>query len=201
MLAPPRQGHFPPEHPSPRSRDPSKKIIEALRNPEQDQGHILGMKLPNKIIEHFTVTEIKDLRLIFRIFDVDESDFLDFQELMILLNLLGFDLPNQEVRKIIRKVEFESHELVSFQTFLFILMDQEKNNFLDQLDEIRSGFKSFVSSDGKITLESLQRSCEDAGLRLRKKDLKEMIKIADTDGNGFVDEDEFISIISKTHLF
>lgn len=54
---------------------------------------------------------------------------------------------------------------------------------------------------GKITLDNLKTACEESGIRFSPKELEEMIREADTNGDGVVDQEEFIEIMKRTNLF
>ena len=47
----------------------------------------------------------------------------------------------------------------------------------------------------------MRKVCREAGVKLSEKEVKEMIEIADLNGDDAVDEDEFIGIMLKTNLF
>ena len=59
----------------------------------------------------------------------------------------------------------------------------------------------FIEKKGTISLDDLQTSCEDAGIRFTEKELEEMIEEADINGDGQVDQSEFIRIMLQTNLF
>lgn len=54
---------------------------------------------------------------------------------------------------------------------------------------------------GKLSIDNLVRACEDANVKLTKKEIDEMLLEADTNGDGFVDTDEFIRVMLQTNLF
>jgi len=59
----------------------------------------------------------------------------------------------------------------------------------------------FAEDQGKITAAAMRKVCREAGVKLSEKEVKEMIEIADLNGDNAVDEDEFIAIMLKTNLF
>ena len=50
------------------------------------------------------------------------------------------------------------------------------------------------NSDGKITIEGLTNAYEEAGDKINKNELEEIIKMADFDWNGFIEYDKFIRV-------
>ena len=60
----------------------------------------------------------------------------------------------------------------------------------------------FVSDgSGHICLEKLRRACTSAGIKFTQRELEEMMEEADVNGDGRVDQSEFIRIMLQTNLF
>merc|ERR1712216_297748 len=54
---------------------------------------------------------------------------------------------------------------------------------------------------GKISFKNLKRVAKELGERMTDEELQEMIDEADRDGDGEVNEEEFLRIMKKTNLF
>ena len=54
---------------------------------------------------------------------------------------------------------------------------------------------------GNISLDKLRRACNHAGIKFTQKELEEMMEEADVNGDGAVDQSEFIRIMLQTNLF
>ena len=50
-------------------------------------------------------------------------------------------------------------------------------------------------------MDNLKLACEEAGIKFTQKELEEMIEEADINGDGRVDQSEFIRIMLQTNLF
>ena len=62
----------------------------------------------------------------------------------------------------------------------------------------------FIFSAGKkgaIALDDLKKACELTGTRFTEEELKDMIEEADINGDGHVDQSEFVRIMLRTNLF
>lgn len=59
----------------------------------------------------------------------------------------------------------------------------------------------FAEEQGKVTAAALRKVCREAGVKFSEKEVKDMIEIADLNGDNAVDEEEFIQIMLKTNLF
>merc|ERR1712066_213277 len=72
----------------------------------------------------------------------------------------------------------------------------------DPKDEILKAFRLFDDDEtGKISFKNLKRVVKELGERMTDEELQEMIDEADRDGDGEVNEEEFLRIMKKTNLF
>ncbi len=63
-------------------------------------------------------------------------------------------------------------------------------------------FRLFIDDgEDKIHLRHLTRVARELGENMSQDELQEMIDEADRDGDGAINEDEFIRIMKKTNLF
>lgn len=88
-----------------------------------------------------------------------------------------------------------------FNCFLDIVIDQQKDA-VDYFDELVFGFKQLdVEKQGQVTFDNLKKVCDEIKFQVPDQELREMINSADVNGDGVVDQQEFISMMKKTHLF
>ena len=72
----------------------------------------------------------------------------------------------------------------------------------DSPDEIRRVFKLFDDDEtGRISFRNLKRVARELGENMTDEELQEMINKADLDGDGEVNEDEFMRIMTYKHSF
>jgi centrin-1 len=72
----------------------------------------------------------------------------------------------------------------------------------DPREEILKAFRLFDDdSTGKVSLKNLKRVARELGETMTDEELQEMIDEADRDGDGEINEEEFIRIMKKTNLF
>lgn len=72
----------------------------------------------------------------------------------------------------------------------------------DSKEEILKAFRLFDEEDkGKITFRDLKRVSQELGENLTNQELQEMIDEADRDGDGEIDQEEFLRIMKKTSLY
>ena len=72
----------------------------------------------------------------------------------------------------------------------------------DSPEEIRRVFKLFDDDEtGKISFRNLKRVARELGENMTDEELQEMINKADIDGDGEVNEEEFLRIMTYKHSF
>jgi Ca2+-binding EF-hand superfamily protein len=161
--------------------------------------------------------EIKEA---FDVFDADGTGTIDISELKVALRALGFEPRKEELKKLVSNIELRNQKgpsttgtvstnttnaaaagssssmALDFNDFLEILTD--KMNERDSPEQITQAFDFFKNKDnGLIGFDELKEIAAELGENMTEEELKEMIKEADKDGDGFVSEDEFIRIIQK----
>ena len=78
------------------------------------------------------------------------------------------------------------------------LLQSEK----DSREEILKAFRLFDDDEsGKISLRNLKRVAKELGETMTDEELAEMIEEADRDGDGEINEEEFLRIMKKTSLY
>lgn len=71
----------------------------------------------------------------------------------------------------------------------------------DSREEILKAFRLFDDDEtGKISFRNLKRVAKELGENMTDEELQEMIDEADRDGDGEINEDEFLRIMKKTSL-
>lgn len=72
----------------------------------------------------------------------------------------------------------------------------------DSNEEILKAFRLFDDDEtGKISFKNLKRVAKELGENLNDEELQEMIEEADLDGDGEVNEEEFLRVMKKTSLY
>ena len=104
-------------------------------------------------------------------------------------------------KKILENLKSQKERPIFYQMVLnFISYHFKDTELLIELSRIF--YKIDRNSDGKITKEDLIIAYEEAGEKINKKDLDEIIKNIDFDRNGFIEYDEFIRVcIPEDRLF
>merc|ERR1712182_92392 len=118
----------------------------------------------------------------------------------VAMRALGFEPKTEEIQKMISDVDDDGSGTIGYPEFLAMMTHKILNK--DPKDEILKAFRLFDDDEtGKISFKNLKRVCKDLGERLTDAEIQEMITEADRDGDGEINEEEFLRIMKKTNLF
>merc|ERR1712094_113002 len=130
--------------------------------------------------------------------DTDGSGSIDAKELKVAMRALGFEPKKEEIAKMISDVDDDGSGTIEFPEFLQMMSQKILNR--DPKDEILKAFRLFDDDEtGKISFKNLKRVAKELGERMTDEELQEMIDEADRDGDGEVNEEEFLRIMKKTN--
>merc|ERR1719379_649261 len=103
-------------------------------------------------------------------------------------------------KKMISDVDDDGSGTIGYPEFLKMMTHKILNR--DPKDEILKAFRLFDDDEtGKISFKNLKRVAKELGERMTDEELQELITEADRDGDGEINEEEFLRIMKKTNLF
>merc|ERR1712162_64159 len=117
-----------------------------------------------------TQDQVEEIKEAFDLFDTDGSGSIDVNELKVAMKALGMDAKSEEARKL---GEDTREDLLK----VFKLFDDDKT--------------------GTVSFKNLKRVCQELGENMTDDELKEMMDWADKDGDGVLNEDEFINAVMR----
>ncbi|XP_058049212.1 uncharacterized protein LOC131203238 isoform X2 [Ahaetulla prasina] len=119
---------------------------------------------------------------------------------MVAMRALGFEPKKEEIKKMIADAGKDGSITINFEDFLAMMTT--KMNEKDSKEEILKAFRLFDDDGtGKISFKNLKRVSKELGENLTDEELQEMIDEADRDGDGEINEEEFLRIMKKTNLY
>merc|ERR1719265_2119619 len=125
---------------------------------------------------------------------MDGSGSIDAKELKVAMRALGFEPKKEEIQKMISDVDNDGSGTIEFNEFLQMMSQKILNR--DPKDEILKAFRLFDDDETVNTsLKNLKRVAKELGERMTDEELQEMIDEADRDGDGEVNEEEFLRIM------
>ncbi|NXY75517.1 CETN1 protein, partial [Glareola pratincola] len=151
----------------------------------------------------FPVTEEqrRELRKAFELFDRDGSGLMDtlsaFSFRQVTVKALGCELRKEEMRRIVSEFSEEGSGKLNFKSFLQVMTQKMAEPCSGK--EIRKAFRVFdCDGTGKISFENLKVVACEVGEDITDEELQEMIDEADVDGDGEVNRQEFLRILTLT---
>ncbi|CAF3259715.1 unnamed protein product [Rotaria socialis] len=141
-----------------------------------------------------------EIREAFDLFDADGTGSIDVKELKVAMRALGFEPKKEEIKKMLADIQKENAGTIDFNDFLQLMSQRMAEK--DSKEEILKAFRLFDDdSTGRISFKNLKRVAKELGENLTEEELQEMIDEADRDGDGEINEQEFLRIMKKTSLY
>merc|ERR1711959_442885 len=138
-----------------------------------------------------TEEQLDEIREAFSLLDSDASGATDVRELKAAMRALGFEVRNEELKKMVTDIDNDGNGTIEFTEFLQMMTG--KMGEKDTREGIEKVFKLFDDDNtNKISFRNLARVAEELG---------DMINQADRDGDGEINIDEFYRIMKKKGNF
>ncbi|XP_042323750.1 calmodulin-like protein 3 [Sceloporus undulatus] len=143
----------------------------------------------------FSEEEIAEFKEAFLLFDKDGDGAISTQELGTVMRSIGQNPTEAELQEMIKKLDTNKDGMVDFPEFLTLLGARMKS--ADSEEEIRKAFQVFDrDGNGYVSAAELRHIMTKLGEKLTDEEVEDMIKEADVDGDGQVNYEEFIRIMS-----
>lgn len=136
-----------------------------------------------------------EMRQVFNKFDKNKDGKISKEEYCSAAALLGNKTTKSEVAKAFQAIDTDGDGYVDFNEF----MNAQKSDGGVKTGDIKSAFKVFdLDGNGKITAEELVQVLRQLGERCSLEACRKMVRGADTDGDGMIDVDEFMGLMTRT---
>ena len=126
----------------------------------------------------------------FNQFDKDGDGHITVQELGVVMMGLNIKVTKAELYDVIKQVDTDNNGTIEFNEFFAIM--QKKMASMDPSEMVNIAFDSFDSDgDSAIGPEDLQKVLQDLGEAATQAEIDELIRVADMDGDGKLNQREF----------
>lgn len=147
-----------------------------------------------------TEEQKQEIKEAFDLFDTDKSGTIDYHELKVAMRALGFDVKKADVLKLMKEYDRKETGQIEYADFVDIMTQKMAER--DPEEEIRKAFSLFDDDkSGKINLKNLKRVARELGEMLSDEELQAMIDEFDKNGDGEIDEAEFLAIMKQTSIY
>ena len=136
--------------------------------------------------DQLTEEQIAELKEAFSLFDKDGDGTITTKELGTVMRSLGQNPTEAELQDMINEVDADENGTIDFPEFL-TMMARKMNLETDSEDEIQKAFRVYdKDGNGFISAADLHHVMSSLGEKLTDEEVDEMIREADTDGDGQV---------------
>jgi calcium-binding protein CML len=166
------------------SRDRQNSGLSLLSNNRQNSG-----------MKNIFQPSLDEMKMVFDKFDSNKDGKISQQEYKATLKSLGMGNSVNEVPNIFRVVDLDGDGFINFDEFMEA---QKKGGGVKSLD-IQSSFRTFdKNGDGKISAEEIKEMLWKLEERCSLEDCRRMVRAVDTDGDGMVDMNEFVAMMTQS---
>ncbi|XP_049858982.1 calmodulin-like isoform X2 [Schistocerca gregaria] len=143
-----------------------------------------------------TEDQVAEFKEAFMLFDKDEDGTITMAELGVVMRSLGQRPTETELRDMVNEVDQDGNGTIEFNEFLQMMSKKMKG--AEGEDELREAFKVFdKNNDGLISNSELRHVMTNLGEKLSDEEVDDMIREADLDGDGMVNYEEFVTILTS----
>merc|ERR1711974_525868 len=116
--------------------------------------------------------QLDEIREAFSLFDSDASGMIDIRELKAAMRALGFEVKNEELKKMVADIDNDGNGTIEFTEFLQMMTG--KMGEKDSREDIEKVFKLFDDNTNKISFRNLARVAEGLGENIDDEELQDM---------------------------
>ncbi|RAO69366.1 uncharacterized protein BHQ10_005378 [Talaromyces amestolkiae] len=144
--------------------------------------------------ESLSEEQIARFREAFAVFDKDGNGEITAEELRDVMRSLGQNPTESELQDIVNELDVDHTGTIDFDEFLTMMI--HKGKATDEEAELRAAFEVFDrDGSGTISADGMRHVMKSIGEELTDAEIEEMIREADTDGNGSIDYQEFVHLM------
>lgn len=148
-----------------------------------------------EMADQLTEEQIAEFKEAFSLFDKDGDGSITTKELGTVMRSLGQNPTEADLQDMINEVDVDGNGTIDFPEFLTMMARKLKD--VDAEAEIREAFKVFdKDGNGLISANELRHVMTSLGEKLTDEEVDEMMREADIDGDGFVNYEEFVKMMT-----
>ncbi|XP_034115761.1 calmodulin-related protein 97A [Drosophila sulfurigaster albostrigata] len=148
------------------------------------------------MVQDLTDEQIAEYKEAFSLFDKTGTGMISTRELGNLMKSLGQNPTEAELRDLVNEIDLNGDGEIDFAEFCSLMSKQANEGDADE--ELREAFKIFdKDEDGFISPAELRFVMTNLGEKLTDEEIDDMIREADFDGDGLINYEEFVYMITQ----
>ncbi|XP_047909067.1 calcium-binding protein 4 isoform X1 [Anser cygnoides] len=145
--------------------------------------------------------ELDELLDAFKEFDTDQDGFISYKDLGACMRMLGYMPTEMELIEISQHVKMRMGGRVDFEDFVQMMGPKlrEETAHMVGVRELKIAFREFdMNGDGEISSAEMREAIAALlGEQLKAQEVDEILQDVDLNGDGRVDFDEFVMMLSS----
>ena len=152
----------------------------------------------SQFIQFLSEQEICELHEAFNIFDDNSNGTITSDKLFLLLNSLKIHLSKNEFETMIKSIGVDKNNQINFAQFLKIIAKRVQKNDIDEEKYFRKLFDSMDrNKSGRISIHEIRYIVMHSNQNITEREIEMLIGEADSDGDGLISYDEFLSFMKN----
>ncbi|XP_058476566.1 calcium-binding protein 5a [Solea solea] len=180
------------------------RLAEEKKSPEEDMSlgaaciFLRGGKNKSRGLAD---EEIEELRDAFNEFDKDKDGLISCKDLGNLMRTMGYMPTEMELIELSQNINMNLGGSVDFEDFVELMAPKllAETAGMIGMKELKDAFKEFdIDGDGEITTQELRAAMMKLmGEHMTQREIDAIVKEADDNGDGTVDFEEFVRMMSR----
>jgi len=145
--------------------------------------------------QSYDFLKFQEIKEAFNVFDKDNDGFITIKELGTIMRSLGHNPTETELEEMIKLYDKDESGTIDFSEFLDLMTNKMKETELEE--QLIETFKVFDrDGNGLLSGTELKYVMAVVGESLTDQEVDELIKQADVDGDGFINYQEFVKMMT-----
>ncbi|KAJ4753494.1 Calmodulin [Rhynchospora pubera] len=145
--------------------------------------------------QNLTPEQISEFQQAFLLFDRNNDGCITLEELAAVIHQLGLNPTEVELLEMIREVDINGNGTIEFNEFTILMARKLMETDTDE--EMKEAFEVFDKDhNGLISPSELRHVMRNLGENLTDDEVAQMIREADIDGDGYVNYEEFVRMMT-----
>ncbi|XP_041029823.1 calcium-binding protein 2-like [Carcharodon carcharias] len=147
------------------------------------------------------VEELEEISEAFKEFDTDQDGYISYKDLGECMRTMGYMPTEMELLEVSQQIKMRLGGRLGLEDFVELMAPKllQETAHMVGVRELKFAFKEFDSDgDGLICISELERAINHLlGEKLQRKEIEEMLRDIDLNGDRQVDFDEFVMMLSS----